>query len=76
VGQRDDEDAEFYTRDASADHSARPDWADVAISTMTMRKLRAYMIDMLKFWVREYDLDGFRCDVAGMVPTDSGSGRA
>jgi cyclomaltodextrinase len=28
------------------------------------------MTDMLKFWLREYDLDGFRCDVAGMVPTD------
>jgi glycosidase len=28
------------------------------------------MIDMLKHWVREFDLDGFRCDAAGMVPTD------
>jgi glycosidase len=28
------------------------------------------MIEMLKFWVRDYDLDGFRCDVAGFVPTD------
>jgi glycosidase len=32
--------------------------------------LRRYMIDMLKFWLREYDMDGFRCDVAGEVPTD------
>ena len=24
---------------------------------------------MLKTWVRDYDLDGFRCDVAGFVPT-------
>src|SRR5207248_1570844 len=31
---------------------------------------RRYMIDMLKHWVREFDLDGFRCDAAGMVPTD------
>lgn len=28
------------------------------------------MIEMLKSWVRDYDLDGFRCDVAGFVPTD------
>jgi glycosidase len=28
------------------------------------------MIEMLKYWVREFDLDGFRCDVAGFVPTD------
>jgi len=24
---------------------------------------------MLKSWLRDYDVDGFRCDVAGMVPT-------
>jgi glycosidase len=25
---------------------------------------------MLKYWIREADVDGFRCDVAYMVPTD------
>ena len=33
-------------------------------------QLRAYMTEMLKYWLREFDLDGFRCDVAGDVPTD------
>ncbi len=28
------------------------------------------MLDALEFWVREFDIDGYRCDVAGMVPTD------
>jgi len=28
------------------------------------------MTDMLKMWLRDFDLDGFRCDVAGEVPTD------
>jgi cyclomaltodextrinase / maltogenic alpha-amylase / neopullulanase len=28
------------------------------------------MIDMLVYWIREFDLDGFRCDAAGEVPTD------
>jgi glycosidase len=32
--------------------------------------LRRYMIDMLKYWLRDFDLDGFRCDVAGEIPTD------
>ena len=32
--------------------------------------LRRYMTDMLKFWLRDFDLDGFRCDVAAEVPTD------
>jgi cyclomaltodextrinase / maltogenic alpha-amylase / neopullulanase len=47
-----------------------PDWADVADLNYDNPELRKYMIEMLKFWVREYNLDGFRCDVAGFVPTD------
>lgn len=47
-----------------------PDWADVADLNYNNPELRKYMLEMLKFWIREYDLDGFRCDVAGFVPTD------
>jgi glycosidase len=46
------------------------DWADVADLNYDNPELRKYMIEMLKFWVRDFDLDGFRCDVAGFVPTD------
>lgn len=46
------------------------DWADVAGLDYSKPGLRRYMIDNLKSWVRDYDLDGFRCDVAMMVPTD------
>jgi glycosidase len=62
---------DFYTRDASGKIIPPvPDWADVADLNYGNPKLRAYMIDMLKYWLREFDLDGFRCDVAGFVPTD------
>lgn len=47
-----------------------PDWADVADLNYENPELRKYMIEMLKSWIRDYDLDGFRCDVAGFVPTD------
>jgi cyclomaltodextrinase / maltogenic alpha-amylase / neopullulanase len=47
-----------------------PDWADVADLNYENPELRKYMTEMLKTWVRDYDLDGFRCDVAGFVPTD------
>jgi glycosidase len=62
---------DFYRHDA-AGHIVppRPDWADVAGLNYDNPQLRRYMIDMLKHWVREFDLDGFRCDAAGMVPTD------
>ena len=45
------------------------DWADVADLNYDNAELKKYIIEMLKFWIREYDLDGFRCDVAGFVPT-------
>ena len=47
-----------------------PDWADVAGLDYTKPAVRRYIIDMLKSWIRDYDLDGFRCDVALFIPTD------
>jgi len=62
---------EFYKQDASGKIIPPvPEWTDVAGLNYSNPKLREYMIDMLKFWVKEFDLDGFRCDVAYMVPTD------
>lgn len=46
------------------------DWADVAGLDYSKPAVRRYIIDMLKSWIRDYDLDGFRCDVALMIPTD------
>ena len=47
-----------------------PEWTDVAGLNYTNPQLRRYMITMLKYWVQTCDVDGFRCDVAEMVPTD------
>ena len=46
------------------------DWQDVVDFNYDNKDLWKYMTEALKFWVREYDIDGFRCDVAGMVPTE------
>lgn len=60
----------FYTQDKDGKIIPPvPDWADVADLNYDNPELRKYMIEMLKFWIRDYDLDGFRCDVAGFVPT-------
>ena len=61
---------EFYERDAKGQITYPHDWSDVAELNYENPKLRRYMIDMLKYWIREFDLDGFRCDVAEEVPTD------
>ena len=61
----------YYTRNAKGEIIPPvPDWADVADLNYDNPELRKYIIEMLKMWVRDYDLDGFRCDVAGFVPTD------
>ncbi|MBW7676379.1 alpha-amylase family glycosyl hydrolase [Chryseobacterium chendengshani] len=32
--------------------------------------LRKYMTDTMKFWINEYQIDGYRCDIASFVPLD------
>ncbi|MDQ1639178.1 MAG: hypothetical protein QOF62_2517 [Pyrinomonadaceae bacterium] len=61
---------EFYEHDAQGRITYPHDWSDVAELNYANPQLRRYMIDMLKYWIREFDLDGFRCDVAEEVPTD------
>jgi len=61
---------EFYKHDAKGNITYPHDWFDIAALNYTNQELRAYMTDMLRYWLREFDLDGFRCDVAGEVPTD------
>ncbi|RSK36212.1 alpha-amylase family glycosyl hydrolase [Hymenobacter metallilatus] len=62
---------EWYRRDASGQLLPPvPDWTDVVAFDYTHRELRRYMTDALLYWVREADIDGYRCDVAGLVPTD------
>jgi glycosidase len=61
----------FYTRDKAGNIIPPvPDWKDVADLNYDNPELRKYITEMLKFWIRDYDLDGFRCDVAGFIPTD------
>ncbi len=61
---------EFYKHDAQGNITYPYDWYDIAALNYGNQELRRYMTDMLKHWIREFDLDGFRCDVAGEVPTD------
>ncbi len=46
------------------------DWSDVIQLDYSNKDMRAAMTDAMVYWVREFDIDGYRCDVAGMVPTD------
>ncbi|HTL73373.1 MAG TPA: alpha-amylase family glycosyl hydrolase [bacterium] len=62
---------DFYKQDATGKVIPPvPEWTDVAGLNYHSAALRTYMIAMLKYWIQTCDVDGFRCDVAYMVPTD------
>jgi 1,4-alpha-glucan branching enzyme len=59
----------WYTHDSAGKIiSPVPDWTDVAGLNYKNKELREYMTNALIYWVKEADIDGYRCDVAGMVP--------
>ncbi|MGW1455450.1 alpha-amylase family glycosyl hydrolase [Salegentibacter agarivorans] len=45
-------------------------WTDVAHLNFENKELHKAMGEEMKFWVEKYDIDGFRADVAGEVPTE------
>lgn len=63
---------EWYSRDWKGDFHPTPwwDWHDIIDLDYSHPELRQYMADAMRYWVKEYDIDGFRCDVAGFVPLD------
>ena len=62
---------EFYKQDSQGRLLPPvPEWTDVAGLNYNNVQLRQYMITMMKYWVQTCDIDGYRCDVASMVPTD------
>ena len=66
-----DKHPDWYTHDAAGQIvPPNPDWVDVADLDYSRPALRTYMTSMLVRWLRDYQLDGFRCDYAAGVPRD------
>jgi len=62
---------DFYTKD-SLGNIVPPvaDWSDVADLNFENKELWTEMIKALRYWVEEFDIDGYRCDVAGKIPIE------
>jgi hypothetical protein len=62
----------WYTQDANGTiiHPPGTNWLDVADLNFSSNGMRAAMIDALKYWVLEANVDGYRCDHADGVPYD------
>ena len=61
---------DFYAKDKEGKMIAPFDWTDVRKLDYANEELRDSMIEAMKFWIRESNIDGFRCDVAEDVPMD------
>ena len=68
---------DFYTRDANGkvmvpmDNSGNPtDWTDVADLNYNNPAMRQAMIADMRYWLENFDVDGYRMDVAHFVPDD------
>ncbi len=68
---------EFYTKnnngeitDPLNDDGSSIGWTDVADLDYSNNELHINMINEMKYWITNHNIDGFRCDVAGSVPLD------
>lgn len=61
---------DWYEKDSLGNMKGIYDWTDVYVFDYANKEMRKGMIDAMKFWLTDVDVDGFRCDVAGEVPTD------
>jgi glycosidase len=64
---RDSTGAPMVPRDAQGNLT---DWTDVAQLDYGNPALRREMIAVMRWWLQEFGLDGFRMDVAGFIPLD------
>ncbi|QDU70590.1 alpha-amylase family glycosyl hydrolase [Mucisphaera calidilacus] len=62
---------DWYTRNEQGEMIPPiPLWADVLDLDFDARDMREAMLDAMAYWVRETDIDGFRCDTAEWLPLD------
>lgn len=63
---------EYYKKDDSGNiiSPLGTDWNDVAQLDYNNNDMRQAMIDAMSYWVKDFGIDGFRCDYAQGVPVD------
>lgn len=62
---------EWYEWDLALGEISTPfDWSDTAKLDFSNHQMRCEMVDSMIYWLDEADIDGFRCDMAMLVPDD------
>lgn len=65
-----DKPADWYLRNADGTPCIPWDWSDTAQLNYQNRDVWQGQIEAMKFWVTEHSIDGFRCDMAMLVPIE------
>jgi len=73
-----DQHADWYTRHPVTDTILHPrgedgsptNWYDVADLNYESEALRTEMMSALEYWIKDFDIDGYRMDMAMLVPAD------
>ncbi len=60
----------WFTQDAAGNFTERNGWDDVVDLNFDNTSMRIALIDAMEFWVNQFNIDGFRCDMAHLVPLD------
>ncbi|WP_209348233.1 alpha-amylase family glycosyl hydrolase [Pontixanthobacter sp. CEM42] len=63
---------DWYEKTWDGDFRPTPwwDWSDIIDLDWTKPGVRQHIGEAMEYWVREFDVDGYRADVAGYVPVD------
>ena len=61
---------DWMMQDEAGNFTEKNGWHDVIDLNFEVPEMRLALIDAMRFWVTECDIDGFRCDMAHLVPLD------
>jgi len=61
---------DWYHKDEAGNFIDLHGWIDVIDLNYNIPAMRLEMIQSMQYWVKEFDIDGFRCDMARTVPID------
>ena len=65
---------DWYVKDEAGNPKSPYDWTDTYELNYDNKDMRTAMTDALKYWVTDFNIDGYRCDMAHEVPTDFWNG--
>ena len=66
----DEKPADWYERDENGVAKIPWDWSDTAKLNYANHDVWLGEIDAMRYWVEEFGVDGFRCDMAMLVPIE------